>query len=79
MTKISKLRLWARDVGVTDRGLARLMGKKRSTVISWRRDDHGAHEPADWRKRLIKGLEQEIAKLKESDQVDDENGHKSTQ
>ena len=63
MTKPSKLAAWSRDVGLSDRGVARLLGVSRWTVISWRRDD-GAAEPSDWRERLIEGLECEVAKLR---------------
>ena len=65
MTKVSKLRVWARDVGISDRGIARLLNVSRWTVISWRRDDDGAREPLDWRDQVIEGLEREIAKLRE--------------
>ncbi|HMR32945.1 MAG TPA: hypothetical protein PKA13_11110 [Geminicoccaceae bacterium] len=64
MAKLSKLRLWARDVGVSDRGAARLLGVSRWTVVSWRRDDVEAREPADWREKLIEGLQREIDRLR---------------
>jgi hypothetical protein len=63
-TKTSKLRAWARDVGMSDHGIARLLGVSRWTVISWRRHDVDAREPADWRERLIGGLEKEIDRLR---------------
>ena len=65
MPKANKLRAWARDLGVSDRGVARLLDVSRWTVISWRRDEHGAGEPVDWRDRLIAGLEREIEKLRQ--------------
>jgi hypothetical protein len=65
MARISKVRAWARDVGVSDRGLARLLGVSKWTVIAWRTPDR-AGEPTDWRKRLIAGLEREIARLRDA-------------
>jgi hypothetical protein len=58
MPKVSKLRIWARDVGMSDRGVARLLDVSPWTVVSWRR------EPANWRERLIEGLEREAGQLR---------------
>ena len=66
LARSSKLRVWATEVGVSDRGVARLLGVSRSTIVSWRDDQRTAHEPVNWRERLIAGLEQEIALLRRS-------------
>jgi len=63
MAEVCKLHAWARDVGVSDRGMARLLGVSRWTVISWRTPDRTT-EPTDWRERLIAGMEREIARLR---------------
>ena len=65
--KVSKVRTWARDVGLSDRGVGRLLGVSPWTVLSWRREDHGSREPADWRERLIEGLEREVRRLRGQD------------
>ncbi len=67
MPKVSKVRAWAREIGVSNRGVARLLGVSRWTVVAWRREDHGSHEPADWRERLIEGLEREVRRLRGQD------------
>jgi hypothetical protein len=41
-----------------------LLGVSPWTVVAWRREDRGAHEPADWRERLIEGLEREARRLR---------------
>ena len=63
MAKTSRIHTWARDVGISDRGVARLLGVSRWTVIAWRAPNR-AREPSDWRERLIEGMEQEIARLR---------------
>jgi len=45
-------------------GVARLLGVSPWTVVAWRREDRGSHEPADWRERLIEGLEREVRRLR---------------
>jgi hypothetical protein len=62
--KPSTIRTWAVDVGLTDRGVARLLGVSPHTVISWRKADRAAREPLDWRDRIIAGLEREIERLR---------------
>ena len=48
-------------------GVARLLGVSPWTVVAWRREDRGSHEPADWRERLIEGLEREVRRLRGRD------------
>lgn len=74
MRSVSKVRIWAQDVGLSDRGVARLMGVSRWTVLSWRREDASAREPADWRRRLIKGLEREIELLRNHEAGENREG-----
>jgi hypothetical protein len=66
MKKSGELRVWARNMGLSDRGVARLLGVSRFTVASWRLEDRAASEPADWRELVIAGLEKEIALLRHS-------------
>ena len=70
MPKTTMLRSWAREVGVSATGLARLLDVSVWTVYSWRRDDVAACEPADWRARLILGLEREVAQLRARDSAE---------
>lgn len=63
MAEKSRVRDWARDLGLSDRGVARLFLVSPWTVISWRTTGR-AHEPADWEQRAIAGLEKEILRLR---------------
>src|SRR5438477_1878389 len=62
--KSNKLRAWARDIGLSDRGVARLLSVSRFTVASWRLADRAACEPEDWREGGIAGPEREISLLR---------------
>ena len=68
MAARSKLRAWARDLGLTDRAVARLMGKSKWTVASWHNPQRDVCEPTDWRELIIAGFELEIARLREAEQ-----------
>jgi len=50
------LREWARQVGLSDRGVAQLMGVEPSTVVSWRRDELTVEAPPDWRAIMAASL-----------------------
>jgi hypothetical protein len=60
----SKLRVWARDFGITTVGVARLIGVSKRTIYSCRRSDIEACEPENWREQVIAGLEDEIGRLR---------------
>lgn len=70
MPKANKVRSWAREVGVSARGVARLLDVSIWTVLAWRRDDVAACEPSDWRERVILGLEREVAQLRARDSAE---------
>jgi DNA-binding transcriptional regulator YiaG len=65
----SRIHAWTREVGMTDQGVARLLGVSKWTVISWRTDSRQAREPINWRERLIEGLDREITKLREGGEI----------
>jgi hypothetical protein len=69
MAQISRVSAWAKDVGINDRGVARLLGVSKWTVIAWR-TPHRVSEPVDWRERLIAGMEREIARLRAANAPD---------